>query len=105
MLIDFTVENFRSYRDAKTLSLTASSAKELPDNLIKLTDTERLLRTAAIYGANASGKSNLLAAMYTLSELLRSPMAGPAGAQVSYCCRSGWTRRQRPNPRASMSDS
>ncbi len=82
MLIDFTVENFRSYRHAKTLSLTASPAKELRDNLIELADSkDRLLRTAAIYGANASGKSNLLAAMYLLSDLLRSPMAGPAAPE------------------------
>jgi hypothetical protein len=81
MLIDFTVEKYRSYRDAKTFSLTASPANEFSDNLVALTETERLLRIAAIYGSNASGKSNLLAAMYTLNELLRSLMVGPREEQ------------------------
>ena len=61
MLIDFEVENFRSYREAKRLSLVASSDKELRSNLER---ARRLgldiLQTAALYGANASGKTNIL---------------------------------------------
>ena len=74
MLVDFEVENFRSYREAKRLSLVASSAKELPQNLIETDLGLNLVRTAAIYGPNASGKSNLLAAMNWLSEILEFPM-------------------------------
>jgi hypothetical protein len=75
MLVDFEVENFRSYRKAKRFSLVASPATELSQNLIELTDLDlRLLRSAVIYGPNASGKSNLLAAMDCVSELLESPV-------------------------------
>lgn len=67
MLIEFSVENFRSIRDKQTLSLVASNyEKELPGNVI-LVDLPGmagvdLLKSAVLYGANASGKSNLLKA-------------------------------------------
>lgn len=74
MLLDFEVENFRSYRDRKRFSLVASSAKELPDNLAETSDPEvSILRSAALYGPNASGKSNLFLAMYCLSKLMDFP--------------------------------
>ncbi len=78
MLIDFTVENFRSFKDARRFSLLASPSRELPENLHVLPDLDlSLVRTAAIYGPNASGKSNLLAAMHGLSELLETPINQP----------------------------
>src|SRR5262245_54532778 len=72
MLVDFTVENFRSYFKAKTFSLAASTARERPQNLFEV-EGQSLVRAAAIYGANASGKSNLLEAMNVLGELLTRP--------------------------------
>ncbi len=65
MLVEFSVENFLSFKDMVRLNLEASSDKELPQNIIESDqDTDmRLLKSAVIYGANASGKSNLLAAM------------------------------------------
>src|SRR4051794_13836142 len=84
MLVDFEVENFRSFRDAKRLSLVASSAKELPQNLIELTDLGlTLVRTAVLYGPNASGKTNLLAAMDCVSELLESPMNRGTASRIA----------------------
>jgi len=78
MLVDFTVENYRSYREAKTFSLVASSLPELRGNVFTVPDLELpLLRTGAIYGPNASGKSNLLGAMYSLSEMMESPASRP----------------------------
>ena len=78
MLIDFEVENFRSYRERKRFSFVASSITEHPENLVEVADSEvRLLKTAAVYGANGSGKSNLLEAMYFFSDVLQSPMARP----------------------------
>ena len=74
MLVDFEVENFRSYRQAKRLSMVASSARELPRNLIDTDVGLQLVRSAVLYGANASGKSNLLAAMDCVSGLLETPM-------------------------------
>jgi hypothetical protein len=76
MLIDFKVANFRSIRDEQTLSLVASNAdKELNSCIIDrelpgLAGT-RFLRGAAIYGANASGKSNVVMAVQFLADFVK----------------------------------
>lgn len=75
MLIEFKVKNFRSIRDEQTLSLVATKAnKELPDCIIDkplkgLAGLE-FLKGAALYGANASGKSNVLLALKYLADLV-----------------------------------
>jgi len=64
MLIEFKVGNFLSFKDNVTLSMVASPDREhLDTNTIKVNDKLRLIKSAAIYGANASGKSNLFEAM------------------------------------------
>ncbi|MGE5341850.1 MAG: AAA family ATPase [Candidatus Omnitrophota bacterium] len=64
MLIEFKVGNFRSFKDVVTLSMVASSDPEhLKTHTVEINDRLRLLRSAAIYGANAGGKSNLFKAM------------------------------------------
>ncbi len=64
MLIRFRVENFRSLRDEQELSLVASNLTELPETTASVEGFDMpLLRVAAVYGANASGKSNVLAAL------------------------------------------
>ncbi len=62
MLVEFRVANFRSFREEQVFSLVASKDEKLPGNLIP-TPHFNLLKSAAIYGANASGKSNLIKAM------------------------------------------
>ena len=87
MLIELRVKNFRSFRDEQVLSLVASNYdKELPENLIPtdfpgLKDT-RLVKGAALYGANASGKSNLLLALRTLQRLVRDSAHARAEAPI-----------------------
>lgn len=71
MLIEFTVGNYLSFKDKKTLSLEATSIKEHPENIITV-GKYKLLRSIAIYGANSSGKSNLLKAMSVMSEIITS---------------------------------
>ncbi len=68
MLIEFTVGNFRSFRDPQTLSLLAAPIKSKnsqldKDTVINVINNPNLLTSAAIYGANASGKSNLVQAL------------------------------------------
>ncbi len=65
MLIEFRVANFRSFREEQTLSLVASKDEKLPGNLIP-NGQSNLLKAAAVYGANASGKSNLIKAFETV---------------------------------------
>lgn len=68
MLIEFKVANFRSIREPQTLSLVASNADQslsgcvIKRNLPGLAGL-RFLKGAALYGANASGKSNVIQAM------------------------------------------
>jgi uncharacterized protein len=68
MLLEFSVGNFRSIKDLQTISLvathTVSKDKEVDtNNVFQATSKVRLLKTVAIYGANASGKSNFIKAM------------------------------------------
>ena len=71
MLIEFTVENFRSIKEPVTFSMLATKDKKLDENLIKnALKGDSLLKTAAIYGANASGKTNVLLALQSFSSLV-----------------------------------
>lgn len=65
MLIEFSVENFLSFKDLTTMSMVAAKPfKEHKDSHITEIDSKlSLLKSAIIYGNNASGKSNLLEAM------------------------------------------
>ncbi|MBR6410197.1 MAG: ATP-binding protein [Clostridia bacterium] len=62
MLLQFSVENFRSFKDKAILSMEASSDKELPENKVEASK-HRVLREAVIFGANAAGKSNIFKAL------------------------------------------
>lgn len=67
MLLEFTVENYRSFYDRKTLVLEADKAlKERVETNIFDCNKYTLLRSVALYGANSSGKSNLVSAMYAM---------------------------------------
>ena len=61
MLIKFSFKNFKSFKDENVLDMEATSLKEHEYNVVK-TDNVNLLKVAAIYGANASGKTNVLQA-------------------------------------------
>lgn len=68
MLIGFSVGNYRSFKEPVSFSMVAAKLKPKNDelnksNLFPATDSVNLLRSAAIYGANASGKSNLIQAL------------------------------------------
>lgn len=64
MLIMFKAKNFTSFKDEVILDLRATSYKQHPSHVINISDDLKLLKTTAIYGANASGKSNLISAMF-----------------------------------------
>lgn len=63
MLIQFSVENFLSIKERVVFSMLASKDVEHPAHLI-LDKTKKYLKSAVIYGANASGKSNVLNAFW-----------------------------------------
>ena len=71
MLIEFSVENFMSIRDRVTLSLLAGKETENMKNVI-LNKKNNILKSVAIYGANASGKSNIFKAITAAIILIRT---------------------------------
>jgi AAA15 family ATPase/GTPase len=75
MFIDFSVENYRSIKDMQTLSMSAaniiSKYKELDtENVFKYSSKLSILKSKAIYGANASGKSNLISALVSFISII-----------------------------------
>lgn len=71
MFLDFSVENFRSFSSRVTLSMVAVPAfKEFGDNVIETQVGHKVLRSAAVYGANSSGKTNLILAMLYMKGLV-----------------------------------
>jgi AAA15 family ATPase/GTPase len=81
MLIEFRVKNFRSLRDEQVLSLVASPDKSLLDTHALDTGLKaapHLLKSTVVYGANASGKSNLIKALqYMRGVVLESAALQP----------------------------
>jgi len=86
MLIEFSIENFRSFKEEVTLSLISSSDKSLDNNLIKTATLKKdnLLRSEVIYGANASGKSNVVSAFNYLRKLVINSHKFQKGTEISY---------------------
>ena len=74
MLLNISIENFRSYDKLQTLSLLASNDNETNANKI---DGFVVRKSAVIYGANASGKSNLIKALQLLQLLLHHDLGSP----------------------------
>jgi len=75
MLIEFKVTNFRSINSTQTLSMVAASLNEenFKNNIFSsgIKDLQNLVKSAAIYGANAAGKSNLIEAMDFVQNFVR----------------------------------
>ncbi len=84
MLIEFRVKNFRSFRDEQVLSLVAGNIKDdsLEENCIEA-GKYKLLKTAAIYGPNASGKSNLIKALGVMRQIVLNSANNKPGDDLS----------------------
>ena len=67
MLIRFSVGNYGSFKDVQTLSMTPGSTEGHPEHLNRR-GAVPILRAAAMYGANASGKSNLIKAIRSMKD-------------------------------------
>lgn len=87
-IVSFTLKNFRSYKEETTLSFSALDSDYKNDNVItaELSSGEqiRLLKVLAIYGANASGKSNIIWAMNALSSFVRQSYQIAVDATIPY---------------------
>ena len=83
MLIKISVENFKSFDKREELSMISSSKVQVNKNhRVKIKQTN-LLKNAVVYGANASGKSNLVAAFAFIKEVLMEGL--PMGSVNDFC--------------------
>ena len=72
MLIRFSFKNFKSFKNENCLDMEATSLKEHEYNVAKI-DNDEYLKVSAIYGANASGKTNVLQAFgYMQNRILKT---------------------------------
>ena len=69
MLIEFSIENFLSFKEKVTFTMEASSDKKLESNYVNVGE-DKILKSTAIYGANASGKSNLFKVLGLVNSMI-----------------------------------
>ena len=71
MITEISIENYLSIKEKVVFSLDSTPSKNLEQNLIKL-QNKNILKTAVIYGANASGKSNLIKSVFYIWFLVKN---------------------------------
>jgi len=77
MLVEFSVDNFLSFKDKTTLNLVASGTfgEHEKTQVFSVDEDVKLLRSSAIFGANASGKSNLIKAVQFMKSFIKFSFA------------------------------
>jgi AAA15 family ATPase/GTPase len=72
MLINFTVDHFRSFGLEQTLNMVATALKDHAGHCVEIPGTDKsVLQVGVLYGANASGKSNLVKAMLFAQHMIQ----------------------------------
>ena len=75
----FKVRNYTSFKEESILDMRATSYVQHPSHVIHVDDRLSLLKTTALYGANASGKSNLISAMFFFEQYIFSQFINKNG--------------------------
>lgn len=70
MIIEFTIKNFRSIKNEQLLSFFAENKPKNHAGNISHIDNIGVLKTCAIYGSNAAGKTNIILAFKALQSLI-----------------------------------
>lgn len=83
MLTNFTVKNYRSFKEERSFSMEASSIKEHKEAVIHK-GKYNILPLAVFYGANSGGKSNLIQAISTMRNMVRSSVRLNEGDVLPY---------------------
>lgn len=83
MLVNFTVKNFRSFKEERTFSMEAASIKEHKESVINRNEF-KLLPVAVFYGANSSGKSNILISMLRMRSIVITSNSINPGQSLMY---------------------
>ena len=73
MLIQFNFKNYSSFKEEAVLDLSATKITEYNDRVVSICN-EKILPVSAIYGANASGKSNVFNAFKAMTEYVRNSL-------------------------------
>ena len=87
MLIEFQVENFRSFRGRQTLSMVGAALSEHVDSNTfdsGMKGFDRLLRSAVVYGPNAAGKTNLMKAIQFMQSFVILSASSTGASQYPY---------------------
>ena len=72
MLLMFKVKNYTSFKNESILDMRATAYVQHPNHVIHVSDKLGLLKATALYGANASGKSNFISAMFFFRQYIFS---------------------------------
>lgn len=72
MLVMFKIKNYTSFKNESILDMRATAYVQHPTHVIRANGKPDLLKTTALYGANASGKSNLISAMFFFEQYIFS---------------------------------
>jgi len=83
MLFNFTIGNFRSFADRKTLSMEPASISDFSHNVVQKSQY-KFLSSAVVYGANASGKSNLLRGMGVMKRIVVESFDKRSVSEIPY---------------------
>jgi AAA15 family ATPase/GTPase len=70
MIITLTIENFKSFAESTTFEFGAGTATKLVGNLLRHANGERVVKSMALYGPNASGKTTILDGLYALGSFV-----------------------------------
>lgn len=83
MIIEFTVKNFRSIKNEQLFSLFAENKLKHHSGNISYIDNIGVLKTCAIYGSNAAGKTNIILAYKALQTLIAESGEWKDGDEIS----------------------
>ncbi len=81
MLIEFSVTNFKSFKNKTTFTMEKGIGNEYLNNTFNIQKIS-LLKTAAIYGSNGSGKSNMIDALKVAISLIRKSNVSQVGDRI-----------------------
>ena len=84
VLILFKVRNYTSFKEESILDLRAAPYVQYETHCVKINEKNKLLKTCAIYGANASGKSNFISAMFFFKQYIFSQFMNNGNVNDSF---------------------
>ena len=88
MILTFQITNFRSIKDPFEFTLEAEAGQSKPENLFEIDvaggQTLRLLKSAVVYGPNASGKTNFIRALFNFTEFIKRSKDIRAESPIPY---------------------